>query len=275
MKTKNLFFVMVFLLLVPAYAAGQVAIGDTGNPNKGAILDLSEDSNSGTSDNSKSGMLLPRVKLKEADKLEIDGNTKDLSGKETEHTGLTVYNLEDDEKDLCEGPYVWTGLRWVRMWGNCDDCEYTIIGLDGKEYYIYCLDFTGTPAEAIARCKQSDVTNPDGQGGNYTYHLMTYNEYRQIWPRPEKGSTTEYKFSSGVNYLMHYSTNVNTANGWLTVGKVYNDGSNDWGEAVGVARSKKTDAAAMNQMQFSGGLPVGASLTGTHTIRCVRTVTEP
>jgi len=274
MKTNYLFFVLVFFLLIPAHIAAQITIGDTGNPQKGAILDLTEDSDANTSANSKKGMLLPRVNLKQTNKLEIQGNTENLTGKETKHTGLTVYNLMDDNGELCEGPYVWTGLRWVRMWGNCEDCEYTIIGKDGKEYYIYCLDFTGTPAEAIARCKQSDVTNPDGEGGNYTYHLMTYDEYRQIWPNPEKG-TSDYKFSSGVNYLMQYSTNVNTANGWLTVGKVYNDGSYDWGEAVGVARSKKTDAAAMNQVQFSGGLPVGASLTGTHTIRCVRTVTEP
>lgn len=265
MKTNILFFVPVLLCLCLTPINAQVTIGDTAEPNKGALLDLKE-SSTGTANR---GMLLPRVNLTATDNLNIQNAGESLTGKEKKHTGLTVYNIKDNNDDLCEGPYVWTGLRWVRLWGDCNNCEYTITGLDGKEYYVYCLDFTGTPAQALARCKESDVTNADDSGGSYTYHLMTYDEYRQIWPKPEDG-TTEYKFTAGTNYLMQYTTNVATTNGWITAGKLYNDGTYDWGEAVGVARSKKTDTTPMSNIQFSGGLPIGANLSGTHTIRCVR-----
>lgn len=267
MKTNILLFVPVFLCLCLTSINAQTVIGHTSKPNKGAILDLKEsDTSNSNNANSQKGLLLPRVNLTAADKVAIQGNSSNLTGQEAKHTGMTVYNLYDNTDDLCEGPYVWTGMKWARLWGDCNNCEYSIIGLDGNEYFFYCLDFTGTLDEAVARCKQSDVTNPDGKGGYHTYHLMTYWEFIETWPKQAKG-TSEYKFFSGDNFLIHYPGEVN---GWITLGKLYTEGTDIWAEAVGLARSKKTDTTAMARKYFSGGLPVGAKLSGTYTIRCVR-----
>lgn len=156
-----------------------------------------------------------------------------------------------------------------RLWGDCDHCEYTIVGKDGKEYHIYCLDFIGTASQAIARCKQNDVTNPNDNGGYYTYHLMTFDEYAQIWANPEKG-TNNYRFTTGTNYLMQYATTYPATEGWITVGKLYKEGSIDWGEAIGIGRAKKTDVTPITATYFSGGLPIGSTLNTTYTVRCVR-----
>ncbi|WP_156032906.1 hypothetical protein [Prevotella sp. 10(H)] len=202
MKTIPIILISIFFLLLPVcITTAQVTIGDESEPNRGALLDLKEsDSNNMNNANSTQGILLPRVNLTTTNLVTIKDNTNNLIGEEKIHVGMVVYNLKDNGTDLCEGPYVWNGQKWIRSWGDCGDCEYTVIGKDGKEYHIYCLQFITAPEQAASRCKQPDVTNPGGSGGYYTYHLMTADEYGQIEPDKKKGITND-KFSANNNHF--------------------------------------------------------------------------
>lgn len=91
----------------------QVTIGAHAEPNKGALLDLKERNPvNPTVDNSTTdkGLGMPRVKLTTLNSIsDING----AIGKETEHTGLIVYNVNRVTTDnILPGLYVWDGNVW-------------------------------------------------------------------------------------------------------------------------------------------------------------------
>lgn len=123
---KKIFIMSVFImmLLFPYLAKAQVTIGSNQLPNPGALLDLKE--NSSIDANSRRGILLPRVNLKEIDNLYpmfTQGDPLYTDAEKDLHTGLMVYNLTDDPANgLCPGPYVWEDSKWIRLF---EPCQYT------------------------------------------------------------------------------------------------------------------------------------------------------
>ncbi|MDU1891554.1 MAG: hypothetical protein E6767_12775 [Dysgonomonas sp.] len=138
-KSLKVFLHLFFLFLVINIQA-QVTIGLNEAPVEGALLQLKEIENiNDGSANSTRGMMLPRVNLVGVWDAKI-GATTDFTQESDYHTGLFVYNLfdntaieTDEDKLLCVGPYVWDGLKWVRLWEACRftyggkvDCENNI-----------------------------------------------------------------------------------------------------------------------------------------------------
>ena len=106
--------VIVFLLIIYlSNANAQVTIGSHYTPKSGALLDLKESTAVG--ENSKKGLLLPRVLLEGKLKLEPTVQTSDAN-KES-HIGLTVYHTGSEE--LCEGVYTWNGTQWNKLGSPC------------------------------------------------------------------------------------------------------------------------------------------------------------
>jgi hypothetical protein len=117
---KRLFFVSLFIFLA-LYLPAQVTIGSLIDPNKGALLDLKENTNLGT--NAERGLLLPRVGLTDINHLypmykPVDTDYTDEQ--KAAHIGLLVYNLTDEPaKGLCPGLYVWEGKKWIKEGALC------------------------------------------------------------------------------------------------------------------------------------------------------------
>lgn len=225
------------LIVVPDFLQSQVVIGSGLQPNKGTLLDLKEQQNSNGGVNSTRGLLLPRVNLTSINTLPPDNAS--FSGDDI-HVGLMVYNLKDNLiEGLCPGAYVWTGLKWVYLQKKCE-CEYDFIGNDGNTYYVYCQDFV----EAQTSAKDACTTNTPNVNG-YTYHLMTTDEYAQIWNRTAVNDSN-YKFGDGYYFLDFHN--------WITVGHIQSAISRVVGVGLG----------------FPGGAPVGTKFTKNRIVRCVR-----
>ena len=122
--------ILMLLAAMCGAAYGQVTIGAGLEPVKGALLDLKEEDSNGDKTATK-GLMLPRVKLTEPDKLYpmFENATQpgtpaadydDAAKKKAQddiHTGLTVYNLGCDGK-FARGVYTWTGTEWVQLTNN-------------------------------------------------------------------------------------------------------------------------------------------------------------
>lgn len=110
---RTIFCGLVFLSVMGLHTElkAQVTIGSGLEPNKGALLDLKEkEPTNPVVDNSTAtkGLGMPRVKLT------ILTAITDISqavGKEEEHTGLMVYNV-NTANGIFPGLYVWDGTRW-------------------------------------------------------------------------------------------------------------------------------------------------------------------
>lgn len=118
--------IFLFLCFSTLLLRAQVTVGSGEEPVTGALLQLKNMEGITTGEkNSTKGMMLPRVELEGVYDAKIGGETDFSSGKML-HTGLVVYNLYDNtanetdsELQLCPGPYVWNGTKWIRMWGPC------------------------------------------------------------------------------------------------------------------------------------------------------------
>lgn len=108
------------LLLSIGSAKSQVTIGSGIAPNKGALLDLKQEEKTDGSANSSKGIMLPRVKLSDMDKLQM-GTTLiqdvDNGGNQhAKHAGLVVYNISGAQIPKCapipDGIYIWDGVKW-------------------------------------------------------------------------------------------------------------------------------------------------------------------
>lgn len=121
----------VLLAVISGGVYGQVTIGSGIEPVGGALLDLKEEQTDGV-ENAKKGLMLPRVKLTEPDKLYPMFETTPGSGtanadyndatkktaEDARHTGLTVYNLTQCDGKFARGVYTWTGAEWVQLTKN-------------------------------------------------------------------------------------------------------------------------------------------------------------
>ncbi|SBV95013.1 hypothetical protein KL86DYS1_11282 [uncultured Dysgonomonas sp.] len=113
---------MCLCMTIPSFVAAQVTIGSENDPNPGALLDLKEEVS--TNDvTALKGLLMPRVKLTDRDKLfpmfdavsganyTKNGDDYDKDTQDAIHTGLSVYHI-----DKCSfngaGIYVWDGQQW-------------------------------------------------------------------------------------------------------------------------------------------------------------------
>lgn len=151
---KTIIYSLVFIFPLSIYIGGelkaQVTIGSGVEPNKGALLDLKEKNPADPSiDNSTAnkGIGLPRVNLTSLTTL---SDISDAVGKELQHTGLIVYNVNTVTADnISPGIYVWDGIQWVK--GNsetaaCKEFYYMpsfnlpLSGL-GTQYYPIYLEY--------------------------------------------------------------------------------------------------------------------------------------
>ncbi|MFT4222890.1 hypothetical protein [Dysgonomonas sp.] len=122
---RIIFFSLYFLCPVMVALQAQVTIGSGNEPNPGAILDLKEEQKADNTANSKRGLGLPRVELNSLTinqggdlKTTINVTHGDAWDKE-ELVGLIIYNLADDNDNICPGLYVWDGERWQRLGKMC------------------------------------------------------------------------------------------------------------------------------------------------------------
>lgn len=108
-----LFFLNVCLALFAVQIDAQVTIGSTQKPNKGALLDLKQETVT------TKGLGMPRVQLKEANKLTIgDKVIADEDNAWAQHTGLIVYNINKCFEKGGNGLYVWDGSLWQKLSGS-------------------------------------------------------------------------------------------------------------------------------------------------------------
>jgi hypothetical protein len=100
---------LILCLLLTGYSRAQVTIGANEDPNKGALLDLKE--NTGSVSATK-GLLLPRVNLTDLNELYPMFTGTYNAEEKNKHIGLTVYNVEDGMgRWIPAGIYVWDGTK--------------------------------------------------------------------------------------------------------------------------------------------------------------------
>lgn len=134
--------VMLSLMLYAGRISGQITIGAGIEPVHGALLDLKEEQRNDGTENSKKGMMLPRVKLSDQNKL-FPMFTNGYDGAEnSRHIGLTVYNIYEDAcNGIPKGVYVWDGTQWQPLSGGNGgngvvgaDVEYMTDTRDSEQY---------------------------------------------------------------------------------------------------------------------------------------------
>lgn len=119
---NKLFGAILYLYLATSLSlSAQVTIGSTKKPEQGAILMLNDGTSGVSNENAKKGLGLPRVELQAYNKLQMgEIANPELVGREIEHTGLLVYNV-DIESKRCDpnypttGLHVWDGQRWEAL----------------------------------------------------------------------------------------------------------------------------------------------------------------
>jgi len=251
---KKVIFLSVLLLLVSINAAAQVTIGGDKAPEKGALLELMA--------NKGKGLLLPRVNLIAVSQLEPEGAVGPWNS--TTHIGLWVYNMFDDTNDLCEGPYVWDGTKWNRLWGNCsgvDICEFPVIGSNTATYHVYCEDVLNV-LHADALDGTSAMENIVG-ADTYTYHLMRVEEFIQIWEKNRQDTSTA-AFLPNERFFVYVESEIDPAEGWITTAKKMPGGASAEITAYGTVAPN-----GIFTQVFPGGTPIGGEYT-TATVRGVR-----
>jgi hypothetical protein len=94
----------------------QVTIGSGVEPIGGAALDIKQQLRDDGSTNSTLGLTLPQVYLTDLNNLYPMFTGAYDAGEGPKHTGLTVYNVNDNKYPLiCPGIYVWKGAEWVKL----------------------------------------------------------------------------------------------------------------------------------------------------------------
>lgn len=114
---------LLLCIMLAVQINAQVTIGSEYSPSSGALLDLKELNIAGGGADSNKGLLLPRVMLKS---LTIPSNGTNLATtingtqssdfwEQSEHVGLTVFNVVDDAEcpTFPKGVYTWNGNLWV------------------------------------------------------------------------------------------------------------------------------------------------------------------
>lgn len=192
------------------YLSAQVTIGLGEPPEKGTLLQLKEKDNiTDDTSNAYRGLGLPRVILSKKDQLypmflldpenpSSGANSEYLANKsdlDKSHTGLIVYNLnEDDFEGLCKGLNQWDGREWNCLQekiGNSvayiDDCEriafvgqyFNNIYLGSGNYMSITLNVTKPGAYTIT-ARAGYAGNPSQDNGYYfttTGQFLTVGKY--------------------------------------------------------------------------------------------------
>lgn len=122
MKTIIPLVIFIFLTYTAPIKA-QITIGSHISPHQGTLLDLKQkEATILGGETSQQGLGLPRVALKELDKLIMGStiiNNDDDGGNQYErHAGLVVFNVSE-ESPFCPGIYVWDGKKWAAVMGKC------------------------------------------------------------------------------------------------------------------------------------------------------------
>lgn len=125
-KNTTIFYAILCCLIFSPLLNAQVTIGADKAPVEGAILQLKMDDN--ISENSKKGLILPRVNLQDKNNLfpmfEADGNDYKLGGivysktdEDLKHIGLAIYNTNFclNQTGHSNGPYIWNGNQWQSL----------------------------------------------------------------------------------------------------------------------------------------------------------------
>ena len=116
---KKILIIILYLSVATNLSIlAQVTIGSTKKPAQGAILMLDDGTSGASNENATKGLGLPRVELQAYDKLQMGLiPNAELVGKESEHAGLLVYNI-DIESKRCDpnypttGLHIWDGKKW-------------------------------------------------------------------------------------------------------------------------------------------------------------------
>ncbi len=124
LKIRICSMLFIFHLWTSGELSAQVTIGSGIEPNQGALLDLKEkDPVDPTIDNSTAnkGLGLPRVNLTSLTTL---SDISEAVGKEVQHTGLMVYNINTVvASNISPGIYIWDGTQWVKGCTGTSSCN--------------------------------------------------------------------------------------------------------------------------------------------------------
>lgn len=118
---KRLIFLSVILLILNSLTFtntyAQVTIGMSEAPLKGALLQLKSRKDNSNLTNANQGLGLPRVELTSiSDLFPMFPVGYDKSAQDKIHTGLIVYNVNEDLKDGDgKGIYYWDGEKWYPL----------------------------------------------------------------------------------------------------------------------------------------------------------------
>lgn len=173
----KLFTKKYLLILLPFFYSlsyGQVTIGSTIPPIKGALLDLKQKEDITGGINAEKGFLLPRVELTSIENLYPmfpEGYDKTEN---TKHIGLVVYNVNTDMcNNLFAGAHVWDGNKWI-LFSEREDEKYVDILIDKRgdeeiEYYIAHYKSGKTDAGWWMLENLRTTKWPDGTDDNLKY----------------------------------------------------------------------------------------------------------
>lgn len=123
--TRKTYWILVLLLGVGISTSvkAQVTIGSEGQPNRAALLDISDRLTPGTNNETSTtgGLLLPRVLLVNKTTLEpfipttdTDWISSTSSKIKEKHIGLQVYNLST-ANGFTKGMFIWNGTEWEKQ----------------------------------------------------------------------------------------------------------------------------------------------------------------
>jgi len=116
---KNKILSIIIVLILPIYLAAQITVGSPHQPEKGSLLDIKENDNTGP--NSIRGLGIPKVALSSLTELypmygSLGAETEEYIQNKTllkkKHTGLTVYN-NNENSTFAAGFYLWDGEKWL------------------------------------------------------------------------------------------------------------------------------------------------------------------
>ncbi|GHT50740.1 hypothetical protein FACS189440_18700 [Bacteroidia bacterium] len=183
---RNLFLLLLSLVLGTASMNAQITVGSLEEPAKGALVDIKSQTNrTGGATTDKGGLLLPRVALQTLTLLRPFIAAETAADK-LEHTGLEVYNITDNA-NFKPGIYYWNGVQWKPLNGPGTVIYLPPFTLDWTSgatnktvnlYTVYTRNFTTTGQPLIsnnsALTTAAALTNLLGVAGDYDYVVTDY-----------------------------------------------------------------------------------------------------
>jgi hypothetical protein len=235
---KKTFYLMLTLLLLGFASNAQVTIGSHTEPEKGALLQLTEPQGAvPTFDNAKKGLLFPRVSLTAHDLLAplygdavLDGtNWVDpvtvTDVERSQATGMVVYNTNSAATGITAGLYVWDGEEWINISSKQKEAIFTpvscinisIHGTYQQEKPMQVSNPLNLATDNYLEVTLLNVERP----GTYTISVSTGNGYSFYLAGAllDKGPTTLRLPAQGTPN--HAQTDQLTIEGLVTDGQCY------------------------------------------------------